>query len=118
MDNRKAIIGFSQCEKVKGGIIWISQTLELTNGLNGHEKQGAEKSIRVLVEMLVQEVGLAKNITQDPIWDEVEEALDKALLMINSGIAAESVHHMTQALSHVTTIGQRAMTYLQKEGLI
>ncbi len=118
MDNRKAIIGFSQGEKVKGGIIWISQTLEFTNGLNGHEKQGAEKAIKILLEMLVQEVGLAKNITQDAIWDDVEKALDKALVMINSGIAVESVHHMTQALSYVTTIGQRSMTYLQKEGLV
>jgi hypothetical protein len=39
-------------------------------------------------------------------------------VMINSGVASESLHHLTQALSQVTNIGQRSMTQLKTEGLL
>jgi len=51
-------------------------------------------------------------------WDEVLRHIDKALVMINSGVAAEAVVHLTQALSQVTSIGHRSMTILKGEGLL
>jgi len=68
--------------------------------------------------MTVQEIRLAKNVTGDPAWDDIEAVLDQAMVMINSGVAPESVVHLTQALSRVTSIGHRSMSTLKEKGLI
>ena len=38
--------------------------------------------------------------------------------MIHSGVGPEAVIHLTQALSQVTSIGQRSMSFLQEQGLL
>jgi len=118
MDTREAIMAFSQSEKAKSGIIWASQALELLRGLPTPEKPGAEKTIKLKIDMIVQEMRLARNVTGDTAWDDIEAVLDQALVMINSGVAPESVVHLTQALSRVTTIGHRSMSILKEKGLI
>jgi len=111
-------MAFSQGEKIKSGIIWVSQALELLRGLPTPEKPGAEKIIKLKIDMIVQEIRLATTITGDPAWHDIEAVIDQALVMINSGVAPESVVHLTQALSRVTSIGQRSMSFLQEKGLI
>lgn len=118
MNTREAIMAFSQSEKIKSGIIWVSQALELLRGLPTPEKPGAEKTIKMKIDMTVQEIRLARNITGDPAWDDIEAVIDQALVMINSGVAPESVVHLTQALSRVTSIGHRSMSILKEEGLL
>jgi len=111
-------MAFSQSEKAKSGIIWASQALELLKGLPTPEKPGAEKTIKLKIDMIVQEIRLAKNVTGDPAWDDIEAVLDQAMVMINSGVAPESVVHLTQALSRVTSIGHRSMSTLKEKELI
>jgi hypothetical protein len=38
------------------------------------------------------------------------------MVMISSGVAHEAGYHLTQALTQVTTIGQRSMTILKDKG--
>ena len=111
-------MGFSQSEKVKSGVIWLSQSLQAAEGLPGPEKQGSDKILRMLMGMIVQEVRLAEKITGDPAWDAIESRLEQALVMLESGVGAESIVHLTEALSMVTNIGQRCMTALKEEGLL
>ncbi len=118
METQKAIIAFSQSEKIKSGLIWVSQAIQMLNGLQEPEKRGAEKTTKAIIEMIVHEIQLGKNVTGDVTWDEVLRYIDKALVMINSGVAAEAVVHLTQALSQVTSIGHRSMTFLKGEGLL
>ncbi len=118
METQKAIIAFSQSEKIKSGLIWVSQAIQMLNGLQEPEKRGAEKTTKAIIEMIVHEIQLGKNVTGDVSWDEVLRYIDKALVMINSGVAAEAVVHLTQALSQVTSIGHRSMTFLKGEGLL
>jgi hypothetical protein len=118
MNEQEAIMAFSQSEKVKTGIIWASQALELLAGLPVPEKPGAEKTIRLKIDMMLQEIGLARKVTGDPAWDEIEAIMDQAMVMIRSGVAPESVIHLTQALSRVTTIGHRSMSFLKEKGLL
>ena len=49
---------------------------------------------------------------------EAEKDIDTALVMIRSGVTAESAYHLTKALTRVTTIGQQSMTFLVDEGLL
>ena len=118
MKTSEAIMAFSQSEKIKSGLIWASQSMEIANSASGQEKQGAEKIIRALVSMVLHEIQLAKNVAGKNPWDDIERDIERAVIMIDSGVGPESVHHMTQALSKVTTIGQNSMMLLQKEGLI
>ena len=116
MDTQKAIMAFSQSEKIKAGIIWLSQSLELMGGLNAAEGQGGQRIVLTLANMIFQEVQLSKNIAPDDLWVEAEKSIDQALVMINSGVGLEAVMHLTQALSQVTSIGQRTMSFLKEQG--
>lgn len=118
MNEQEAIMAFSQSEKVKSGIIWASQALELLGGLPVPEKAGAEKVIRMKIYMIIQEIRLARNVTGDSAWDDVEATIDQALVMIHSGVAPDSVVHLTQALSRVTSIGHRSMSFLKDQGFL
>lgn len=118
MEVQDTIIAFSQSEKIKSGLIWVSQALQMLNGLQEPEKRGAEKIAKAIIGMIAHEIQLGKNVTGDVSWDEVLRHIDKALVMINSGVAAEAVVHLTQALSQVTSIGHRSMSFLKGEGLL
>jgi RNA:NAD 2'-phosphotransferase (TPT1/KptA family) len=118
MNKQKAIIAFSQSEKIKAGLIWISQTLEIYTGLPGTDRQGAEKVIKAIVGMIAHEVHLAGRITEESTWKDVEKHIDMALVMINSQVLQESGFHLTRALSQVTSIAQRSLTFLKEEGLL
>ena len=118
MNESEAIMAFSQSEKVKSGIIWASQALQLLGGLPIPEKTGAEKIIRMKIDMIVQEIQLAKNVTGDRAWDDIAAIIEQAIVMMNSGVAPDSVVHLTQALSRVTSIGHRSMSFLKEKGLL
>lgn len=118
MNTKEAILALSQSEKIKTGIVWVSQALELPRGLHPPETQGAERVIQALMGMIVHEVHLARKVSPGAAWDRLETPLEKAGVMIRSGVAAESVVHLTQALSQATSIGHEAMTLLKNEGLL
>lgn len=118
LETGKAILAFSQSEKIKEGIIWASNTLSMLDGLHESDKKGAEKVIHTLINMIGQEVKLAQVVSGMKEWDDVEPHIDRAVLMMNSGVGREAVEHLSKALSMVTTIGQRAMSTLKEEGLV
>ena len=118
MKTSQAIMAFSQSEKVKASIICASHSLELLAGLPFPENDGAQKVIRLNIEMMRQEIQLARNLSGDESWDEIEKFIGKAVVMIDSGVATESVVNLTQALSQTTSIGHRSMTVLREKGLL
>ncbi|MBW2517478.1 MAG: hypothetical protein JRE88_11910, partial [Deltaproteobacteria bacterium] len=52
MNTADAITTFSQGEKIKSGLIWASQAVELFKALPEADKPGAEKIIKSLVGMI------------------------------------------------------------------
>jgi len=65
METSQAIMAFSQSEKVKTSLICASQSLQLLTGLPFPEKEGAQKVIRMNIEMMRQEILLARNLSGD-----------------------------------------------------
>ncbi len=118
LDTKQAILGFSQGEKIKAGLIWASQLIGTLDSVFGGQRHETRQVGIALVEMIRQDIGLAKRVAGDERWEDVDNAIEKALVMISSGVMTESVTHLTKALSHVTTIVQRAMTTLQDQGLL
>jgi hypothetical protein len=118
MHVNQAIIAFSQSEKLKSGIIWASQIIEMYIALSESEKPGAERVLKTLINMIAAEVHVAKKAAPHDVWQDVEKDIDTALVMLNSGVPHEAGYHLTQALTKVTTIGQQSMTFLTEEGLL
>ncbi len=117
MDILKSITAYSQCEKIKSGLIWVSQTAEMIPGMHEAEKRGARSVLRSLAYMVSDEAGLAGRLTKEPLWNEIGKHIQMAIVMIESGVAQETSFHMTKALSIVTQIGTKAMSELKENGI-
>ncbi len=118
MTTKEAILAFSQSEKIKSGIIWVTQALGVLSGLPEKNRKSAERIAHVFIGLMLGDVHLAVKITADPTWRDVEKNIDLALVMLDSGVSQEAGYHLTRALSHVTDIGQRSMNELMDRGLL
>ncbi|MEN8246605.1 MAG: hypothetical protein ABFS43_17090 [Thermodesulfobacteriota bacterium] len=118
METRQSVIAFSQSEKIKAGLIWATQTVEMNNGLAEHDKTGSQQVIGALVSMVANEVQVAMKMAPDERWEEAITHLNKALVMIHSNVAQEATFHLSRALSQVTSIGQTAMTSLMEDKIL
>ncbi|NNF98673.1 MAG: hypothetical protein HKM93_04790 [Desulfobacteraceae bacterium] len=118
MESHQAILAFSQSEKIKSGIIWVSQLLQTVSGYSEAERTTLDGLLQHLTAMVTNEVSLAGRIAENDVWSEVEKCLETALVMIRSGVSQEAAFHLTQALSHVTGIGQQSMMALKDKELL
>lgn len=118
MDAAEAVKTFAQSEKIKAGIIWTTQALNLLPGMSEPEKKGAVGAIRMVIGMIGQEVHLAGRATGNTTWMNTEKNIDMAMVMIDSGVAQEAVFHLSRALRQVANKAQQAMTFLSDNGLI
>ena len=118
MEINQAIKAFSQSEKLKSGLIWSTQIIEVYIALPESEKPGAERILKTLIGMIGHEINIAKKAAPHDMWLDAEKDVDTAMVMVNSGVAHESGYHLTQALSKVTTIGQQSMALLVDHGLL
>lgn len=118
MDTRSAIMAYSQSEKLKTGFLWANQLVEIYIGQPESHKSGSSVFIRTVVSMIANEIELASQLAPDEQWDSVAKHANLGLVMIDSGVVPEASFHLTKALSHVTTIGQRSMKFLMDQGLL
>ena len=114
---KQAIAAYAQSEKVKSGLIWISQIAEQVAVIEGPGRQPAMGLLKTLAHMIVDEADLAARVTRDKSWHEIREKIHMALVMINSGVPQETGFHLTQAISQVTRIGGQAAMLLKERGL-
>ena len=111
-------MAFSQSEKIKAGIIWLTQILEHLQGLPGEQRKGGEHTARMLLGMVAQEIALAGVLTGMEHWQDAERHLEKAAVMVESGVAEEALLHLSRALSKVTNIAQESMSLLKESGIL
>lgn len=117
MDSYEAMIAFSQSEKIKSALIWISHALEQLSSFSAGEKQGAEKIIRTLLGMIAHETHLSRRLARGETWKEVAKHIDQAMVMIYSGVPQEAIFHLTRALTQVTGISHESLSVLKEKGL-
>ncbi len=118
MEISEAIMAFSQSEKIKAGIIWISGSIDVISGLAASERRGAEKAVRLILGMISQEIMLGATVAPSSQWQEINRIMDQVMVMFDSGVGADSIYHLTQALSRVTGIGKNSMGFLKEKGLL
>ncbi len=110
-----AVTALAQGEKIKAGLIWASESISLLQGLGGVERSGGIRIIKGLCAMIGHEVSLVRMVTSDPAWDQVTPFLERAIVMIDSGVPQEATGHLSRALSLTTGILQRAMESMDAE---
>ena len=118
MEIDNAIMSFSQSEKAKTGLIWITQTLAMLQGLPEGEKNGGEKVINALLNMIGHEMQIAETVTGNSRFKEIQPLIEKAAIMVNSGVGQEATPHLTKALSIITSIANRSMMFLKEKGIL
>ena len=107
-------ITYGQADKIKSGLIWVSQTLQISAAMPPVEQKGAETIVQHILGMVADEIHMIARIGQGALWQEAAADVDKALVMMRSGVPGEAVHHLTHAVSAVTSIAGRAMAMLQE----
>ncbi len=118
MNVSQAVMGFSQSEKIKTGLIWISQCLQVLGQVPDSERSGAVRMIKLLLNQVRQEIHLARNVAGGESWEGLDALMEQASVMIDSGVGEEGVYHLTKALSAVTDVGRRSMSSLKDQGLL
>jgi hypothetical protein len=118
MNISEAILSFSQSEKIKSGLIWAIHLSEIRESIPQNQRRGAEKSLEALIDLIGHETRLTGSVIREKAWDKAGQSIDMALVMIRSKVPEESSFHLTNAITHVTSLGQRAMTYLKDQGYL
>jgi hypothetical protein len=118
MNISEAILSFSQSEKIKSGLIWASHLSEICESIPQNQRNGAEKILETLIDMIGHETRLTGNMIREKAWVEAGQSINMALVMIRSKVPEESSFHLTNAITRVTSFGQRAMIYLQDQGCL
>ena len=68
MTPREAVMAFSQSEKIKAGLIWVSQAVDQSVTLPELEKKGAAGVIRTTLAMIYHELRLAGKLSGGDSW--------------------------------------------------
>jgi hypothetical protein len=118
MNISEAILSFSQSEKIKSGLIWAIHLSEMRESIPQNQRNGADKILETLIDMIGHEIQLTRNMIREKAWHEAEQSITMALVMIRSKVPEESSFHLTNAISRVTSLGQRAMIYLKDQGYL
>lgn len=118
MSTRSMILAYTHSEKLKTALLWATQLIELHIGQAETQRTGSAALIRAVVSMIANEIQLAGQVAPDEQWESVAKHVNLGLVMIDSGVVSEATFHLTKALSHVTTIGQRSMQRLIDQGLL
>ncbi len=118
MKTKEAILALAQSEKVKAGLIWASQASDSLSGLPEEQRKGAAIIIQAFLRMISLEVALAKTLTRHASWNGIEGHIEKALVMLSSGVGQEAGLHLSRALSQVTNVAQQSMASLKERDLL
>ncbi len=97
MDTQSAILAFSQSEKIKAGLIWASQTIEMVMGLPDQNKPGAQKIIAALISMVSNEIHLGMKIAPNEHWESSVKHINNAIVMLNSNVVHDAPFHLSKA---------------------
>jgi hypothetical protein len=102
------ILAYVQCEKVKAGLIWLSQGMLQFDNQPPNRPAAAEKLALSILTMMRDEVQLGRRLTGEARWQKADAHLQQAATMIRSGVAHDAPWHLTLALRQITALGQAA----------
>jgi len=118
MTEKGAILGFMMGERVKAALIAATQMAMVIEGLPDPDRLGATKVFSTYLQSLYRDLGLGQKIYPQEEWTDLRKELDSAMVMVESKVAHASLDNLSKAITHATTISNRAMTFLTEKGLL
>ena len=117
-DVRGAIICFQFSERIKSELIIAAKLLGEIGELERDELAGGKKILLSFLEALLGEINLANNILKQQNIKEAGVKVEEAVERVRSDEYSEATRRVSEAISHVTTSGGRAMQMLKQKGLL
>ncbi len=115
---RKNILGFMYAERLKSALIITGQLLDALGDLKEGERVGGLKMFSFFIKGVTGEMRLAANVMEDLVWDRLSGQLNLMEGYARLGQMEAARQELSQTLSRVTTLGGRAMAYLQEADLL
>jgi len=118
LDVKTAIICFQFGERIKSELIIAAKLSEYISGLRGDELVGGEKLISSFFNALSGEIQIAYNVLGMRNFEEANRKVMEAADRVRSHEYLEATRRISEAISFITTSGQRAMQALKENGLL
>jgi len=118
LDVRKAIICFQYTERIKSELIIAANLLGKIGELEGGELAGAEKLMLSLLRALKGEVGIAHSVLGMQNFEDAGGKVAEVVERVRSREYSEASRRISEAISLVTTGGQKATDVLREKGLL
>jgi len=115
---RESIIRFQYAEKIKSELIIASNLLVGLEDLREAEVEGAKKMLFSFIDALISEIIIAHRASGDQNFEEARAKVEEAVNKIRSDDYSEATRRISEAISHTTTGGQRAMQTLREKGFL
>jgi hypothetical protein len=113
-----AIVGFHMADRLKSEIMLASRMLGELIPLPGEQMAGGRLIFASYLKGLDQEVMLASYQIKDPELVRVKTVCTGLIGMAEAGELKDIQEHLTWMITVMATFAQRAMEYLQKQGLL
>ncbi len=116
-DLKKEIICFQFSERIKSELIIASRLLWTIEELKGDELKGGKKMIFTFLDALIAETNIAYNVVKLKEFYETSTKLNSIKDKIGSEHYQEAAQQISEAISFITTCGQRSAEVLREREL-
>ena len=117
-DIKKAIFCFEYVERIKSMLIISARLVDMVNGLKGDEAAGAKKIMSSFFDAIFAEIGMAQNILEVKDFEDAGKRVTEADQKMCENKSEEAIRFISEAISSITTSGQRAVDTLRESGLL
>ena len=114
----KAIVGFQYAERVKSELIIAAKMIERLDELTDDELKGASKLFSFFLMALESEINIAHNVLERTEFETAATRVKEAAEKVNLSQYDEAMKLLSEAISHVASIGQWAMQTLENHNLL
>jgi len=118
LDARNAIICFQYTERIKAELIIAANLLGKIGELEGDELAGAEKVMFSFLRALQGEAGIAHSVLGMQNFEDAAKKVAEVVEKVRSREYSEANRRISEAISLITTGGQKATDVLREKGLL
>jgi len=115
---RPAIICYQYSERIKSELIIASKLLGGFRELKGDELYGAEKIMSLFLDALLGEIEIAHSVTKLQNFREASLKIAEAIGRISLQEYSKVNKNLSEALSHITNCGEKAIRLLKEKGFL
>lgn len=117
-DIRGAVLCYQYSERIKSELIIAGKLLEVLSRLENDQLFGAEKVMASFLDALTGEIEIAHKVTRSRSFRETSLKMVEAQGRISLHEYSKASKLLSEALSLITTCGQKATQLLMEQGCL